>query len=124
MIIYKDYKLKGGVLSKTKMKSNHLLYKPPYSGTPAIDAWNVWLPHRHDISLIKFTVKYDNGDKETFQVDKATFEEHRDVIDLGFGTQYALSRSYWTISKKTSMDDEQPIVPEVEEEASEDEDEE
>ena len=100
MFIYKDYSLKDGVLSKSKMKSNHLLYKKPYSGSPAIDASNVWLPHHQKIEQIKFRVKYESGSVSIFEVDKETFEKNKQEINFGFGVQYAIPKSYWTVTEE------------------------
>lgn len=95
--IYKDYELANGTLFKKGMKTSHLLHTPPYSNSPAIDADNVWDKYSKDVERIVFMVEEKQGGK-VFSIDKETFELRKQVIDFGFGRQYAMPLEFWRVA--------------------------
>lgn len=97
MRLFKDYYLEGEVLLKTGLKEKtQLLWS--MGGVPAIDA-ELWVNHREKIKDIRF--KTDKG--RTFAIDAETFDKYKELINLGYGNQYILDKSLWTI-KETKKD--------------------
>lgn len=98
--IYKDYQLDGDVLLKDSMQSEHLMYKSPFSGSPAIDAVHVWDKYKNQINLIVCIVHFKNGKISKFSISKEKFDSNKQPINYGtFGLQYAVPKNYWEIEE-------------------------
>ena len=95
--IYRDYQLNGATLLKPNMRSNHLLYKKPFHGAPAIDAENVWDVFKGQVEQIECVVHYQNGTTLRYSINGLTFDQHKQELNLGFGIQYAVPKKYWKI---------------------------
>jgi len=102
MFIYKDYELNETTLVKKSMRSEHLLYKPPFYGSPAIDKEQVWDKHADKITVMRFEVVLNGGNKKIFRTDKETFVANMVEIDLGFGLQVAMPKALWNIEETQS----------------------
>lgn len=100
MRIYKDYEINDGKLVKRAMQHKHLLYMPPYKGTPAIDKTNVWDKYSERFESIEFVVVVSDTEKTVFRSSKANFEANSVLVDLGWGKQLAMAKDYWDIEQK------------------------
>lgn len=86
-----DYFLRAGILMKEKIDDKkHLLFI--YGGTPAIDE-QIWNDNEDKIKKIR--IKTKKG--KIFKTDKDTFNRNKELINLGFGNQYAMPIEFWTV---------------------------
>jgi len=91
MVIFKDYNLEWGILSKQNVKERkHLMWR--YGGIPMLDA-NLWDKYAPTIKKIKITT--DKG--RVFQISKESFEANKQEENYGYGRQYYVSKDKWTI---------------------------
>jgi len=89
---YFSIDLNSRVLSKRIIEAKHLLWKE--GGSPAIDAES-YNRYQHLFNRIEII-----SDKRMFEASKETFDTNRKIINFGYGSQYVLPRSYWTITEK------------------------
>ena len=96
MIIYKNYDLTDGVLTK-QLKKDHLMKM--FGFTPGIDKDNVWDKYQDQIRVIDFT--YSGSDFEGvkhgthFQCTKADFQDYSFKKNFGFGDQMFMDKKHW-----------------------------
>jgi len=93
--IYKTYYLNYNWFCKDRVdERSHLMWQPPYSGSPCIDA-QTWDTYKDKVVGIKIKTE-----KRLFKVSKDTFEKHKELIDYGFGQQYGIPRKFWVVKNK------------------------
>lgn len=90
MIVYKDYHLENGVLTKLGVNdSKHLMWQ--FGGVPCIDAENVWDRFGEGIKKIIITTKKGRR----FETTGENFTTNKKEINFGFGRQYYLEANLW-----------------------------
>jgi len=91
MQLFKDYHLYGNCLTKIGINERkHLIWK--FGGIPAIDA-GVWNAHRPRIQEI--FIRTDKG--RSFAIHADDFDQHKRLINLGYGNQYVVDKELWRI---------------------------
>ena len=110
MYIYKDYQIINGTLYKVDLDdSRHLMWQ--FGGVPCIDADNVWERHKHEIDEIVIRTKKGRF----FKINAFDFEQHKEVIDFGFGRQYYVKKDKWEFRDVQKDIKQEPIEVEKEE---------
>ena len=88
MIIFKNYSLENGTLSRKNISdSKHLMWS--LGGVPCVNA-DIWDRFKNDISHIEITTK--SGRR--FESSKDNFEANKKVVDYG-DKQYYLEPENW-----------------------------
>jgi len=110
MQIYKDYFLKDGTLLKENIKEDkHLIWRPPFNGSPAIDADKVW--DKYKDSILQIAIKTNKN--KTFTISKDDFDRYKQIIFYKkTERQYIVERIRWKIETQVEVEvEEKEPVP-------------